>query len=88
MKCNLYDIQHINESINNVINIIKKYKIDIIHTHPYVSQIVGSYCSIATGIPVVTTLHSIYSIPILEKTYKDIIKNKICVSEEVIMKVR
>lgn len=86
IECNLYDKNNICTLANNVLEIIKKYNIDIIHAHPYVSQAVGIICSKITNIPVVTTLHSVKPTPSLERTSRDIIKKYICVSDEVINK--
>ncbi len=47
-----------------IIKIIHKYKIDIIHTHLYHSNLYGRLAAIMTGVPVVATEHNVY------QTYK------------------
>lgn len=82
IECDLYDINKIDENILFLKEVIKKYKINIIHVHPYISQIVACNCSIQLGVPVVTTLHSKVITPSLNKPFRNNIRKYICISEE------
>ncbi|HBC93776.1 MAG TPA: hypothetical protein DCZ10_13010 [Pelotomaculum sp.] len=79
-------LNNVNSQINcliDLIKIIRKKNIDIIHIHPGNSQIIGAIAGLVTEKPVVTTIHGNYKTPVLEESIKPLIDKIICVSEEV-----
>lgn len=70
------------ESISRLISIIKDNEIDIIHTHPFNSQIISCLCGYLTNTPVVTTVHGAYWTSILRPEIGNLIEKVICVSKE------
>lgn len=70
------------ESIIMISKIIKQNEIDIIHTHPFNSQLVSSLCGYLTNIPVVTTVHGAYKTLVTENCVHDLVDKIICVSDE------
>lgn len=80
IPCNITDLY---TSVKQVVSVINEYNIDIIHAHPYVSQIVGASCADLTGLPLVTTLHSTVETPSHKYPYNRFYDRYICVSDEI-----
>lgn len=53
----------LHENCQKLLKIIQEYKIDIIHVHPFQSQVVGAHLKKLTDIPLVTTIHGNYLTP-------------------------
>lgn len=87
-----YDLKFINlplnklntqiESIFKLTTIIEDKEIDIIHTHPFNSQIVSCLSGYITNTPVVTTVHGAYWTSILRPEVGNLTEKVICVSKE------
>jgi glycosyltransferase involved in cell wall biosynthesis len=70
------------ENLLELFEIIKRYKIDIVHVHPFQSQVVAGLLPFLTNVPIVTTIHGPYLTPSTNKL-KFLYNNFILVSEEI-----
>ncbi|MBD7968939.1 glycosyltransferase [Paenibacillus gallinarum] len=84
VECPLNIIEEQISAIAKVVEIITNYKIDVIHTHPYNSQIVGVLAGRITKKPVITTIHGTYKTPVLYEPFKSQISSFIAISNEVV----
>lgn len=71
------------DALLSLINIIREWSIDIVHAHPFNSQIVASFACMAMGIPLVTTWHGPYIAAGLNRTFADYTSHFVAVSPEV-----
>lgn len=81
---NLNDTELQLESILELIKLIRNKKIDIIHAHPFNSQIVSAIAGAVTNTPVITTIHGLYSTPSSNKFFTSLFSKYIYISEEVL----
>lgn len=79
---NIFEKNNFYRSMHKTLNIIRDYKIDIIHAHPFVSAQLGILCGLITNIPVVTTMHSKYCVNFLRDEILNKIDAIICISKE------
>ncbi|MGY3714868.1 glycosyltransferase [Sutcliffiella cohnii] len=78
----IYNQNHYFKNAGRIIQIIQDEKIDIVHVHPFHSQIVMSLVKLVCKIPTVTTIHGAYKTPSIEGLY-EFFDSFIFVSEEV-----
>ncbi|XXM72056.1 glycosyltransferase [Lysinibacillus sphaericus] len=70
------------ENLFELVKIINQNDIDIVHVHPFQSQVVAGLLPFLLKVPIVTTIHGPYLTPSTNKL-KPIYKNYIFVSEEI-----
>ncbi|HZG71733.1 MAG TPA: glycosyltransferase, partial [Chondromyces sp.] len=62
----IYNQSHYFKNAGHILQIIQDQKIDIVHVHPFHSQIVMSLVKLVCKIPTVTTIHGAYKTPSTE----------------------
>ncbi len=69
------------ESLQDILMAIDKYRIDIVHAHPFNSQIVGALAAYIRKKPCITTIHGEYVSPALEAFLRPLFAKYICVGK-------
>jgi len=83
LECSLDNWNEQFESLKRIVSSIEHYDIDIIHAHPFNSQIIGSLAAYVTRKPCVTTIHGEYETPALENFLKPLFSKYVCVGDNI-----